>query len=106
VLGRRLALVKRGYLSARAAADVVATAVTTSHHPGLPCSMSGAQVTWGEVGGAVGDLGTFVPLLVGLAVTHRLDVGSTLAFTGIYNIVTGARMHASIAHHHPFFLKP
>lgn len=48
------------------------------------------QVTWGEVGGAVGDLGTFIPLLVGLAVTHHLDVGSTLAFTGVYNIVTGA----------------
>lgn len=68
--------------------------------------MAGAQVTWGEVGGAVGDLGTFVPLLVGLAVTHRLDVGSTLAFTGIYNIVTGARMLTSIAHPQPCASNP
>ena len=32
------------------------------------------QVTWGEVGGAVGDLGTFIPLLVGLS-TFSLYAG-------------------------------
>lgn len=47
------------------------------------------SLTWGEAGGALGDLGTFVPLLVGLAVHNGMDVGTTLLFTGFYNIFTG-----------------
>ena len=44
--------------------------------------------TWREAGGSLGDLGTFVPLLVGLTVTCGLDVGTTLVFTGLYNLAT------------------
>ena len=47
------------------------------------------QLTFQEVGGALGDLGIFIPFVVGLARSVGLDVGTTLLFTGLYNIVTG-----------------
>jgi len=42
-----------------------------------------------EVGGAFGDLGTFVPLVVSLVAVCHLDVGSVLLFAGVYNVLTG-----------------
>lgn len=47
------------------------------------------QCTWTEVSGALGDLGTFIPLLVGLVREIGLDLGTTLIATGLYNVVTG-----------------
>ena len=47
------------------------------------------QITWAELSGALGDLGTFVPLLLGLVREVGLDLGTTLIATGIYNVVTG-----------------
>ena len=46
------------------------------------------QTSWREASGAVGDLGTFLPILVGLTVRCDLDVGTTLVFTGMYNLAT------------------
>jgi len=42
-----------------------------------------------EASGALGDLGTFVPLVAALVVLCRLDAGSVLLFAGIYNVVSG-----------------
>ena len=42
-----------------------------------------------EANGSLGDLGTFLPLLMGLSMTQGLDLGTTLIFTGAYNVVTG-----------------
>lgn len=42
-----------------------------------------------EAGGAFGDLGTFIPIVVSLVVTCDLDIGSILFFAGLANIVTG-----------------
>ena len=42
-----------------------------------------------EISGSLGDLGTFIPLLVGMSVTNGLDFTSALFFAGIFNIVTG-----------------
>ncbi|OAY71056.1 Molybdate transporter 1 [Ananas comosus] len=42
-----------------------------------------------ELNGAMGDLGTYVPIVLALALAKDLDLGTTLIFTGIYNIVTG-----------------
>jgi MFS superfamily sulfate permease-like transporter len=42
-----------------------------------------------EVAGALGDLGTFLPLLVGMAAQNGLDFASSLFFAGVFNIVTG-----------------
>ncbi|XP_074280467.1 molybdate transporter 1-like [Silene latifolia] len=45
---------------------------------------------WGELNGAMGDLGTFIPIVLALTLARNLDLGTTLIFTGVYNIVTGA----------------
>eukprot|EP00897_Mesotaenium_endlicherianum_P003831 jgi/Mesen1/3476/ME000195S02625 len=45
---------------------------------------------WQEISGGLGDLGTFIPLLVGMTVVNGLDLGTTLIATGLYNILTGA----------------
>ena len=42
-----------------------------------------------EVSGSLGDLGTFIPLLVGMSVTNGLDFTSALFFAGLFNIITG-----------------
>eukprot|EP00210_Caulerpa_lentillifera_P004508 g4301.t1 len=47
------------------------------------------QCTWSELSGALGDLGTFIPLLVGLVREIGLDLGTTLIATGLYNVITG-----------------
>ncbi|XP_064996967.1 molybdate transporter 1-like [Musa acuminata AAA Group] len=42
-----------------------------------------------EVNGALGDLGTYIPIIMALALAKDLDLGTTLVFTGVYNIITG-----------------
>ncbi|KAL6615676.1 hypothetical protein ACP70R_037946 [Stipagrostis hirtigluma subsp. patula] len=44
---------------------------------------------WSELNGAMGDLGTYIPIVLSLALSRHLDLGTTLIFTGIYNTVTG-----------------
>jgi hypothetical protein len=48
-----------------------------------------ARLDWGEVSGSLGDLGTFLPLLVGMAAQNGLDFGASLFFAGAFNVVTG-----------------
>jgi hypothetical protein len=45
---------------------------------------------WAELNGAMGDLGTFIPIVLALTLADELNLGTTLIFTGIYNILTGA----------------
>ncbi|CAK7353436.1 unnamed protein product [Dovyalis caffra] len=45
---------------------------------------------WAELNGSMGDLGTYVPIVLALTLSVDLDLGTTLIFTGMYNIVTGA----------------
>ncbi|KAM4065992.1 molybdate transporter of MFS superfamily protein [Hirsutella rhossiliensis] len=42
-----------------------------------------------EISGSLGDLGTLLPLMIALAVQNSIDLGSTLVFSGIFNILTG-----------------
>ncbi len=42
-----------------------------------------------ELAGSLGDLGTFLPLLVGMAATNGLDFAAGLFFAGFFNLVTG-----------------
>lgn len=44
---------------------------------------------WSELNGAMGDLGTYIPIVLALTLARDLDLGTTLIFTGIYNAVTG-----------------
>ncbi|KAL8090116.1 hypothetical protein AgCh_039552 [Apium graveolens] len=45
---------------------------------------------WSELNGAMGDLGTYIPIVLALTLSKDLNLGTTLVFTGVYNIVTGA----------------
>lgn len=42
-----------------------------------------------ELAGSLGDLGTFLPLLVGMSATNGLDFAAGLFFAGFFNLVTG-----------------
>ncbi len=48
-----------------------------------------ARLNAHEVGGSLGDLGTFLPLLVGMASQNGLNFAAALFFAGLFNIVTG-----------------
>lgn len=43
-----------------------------------------------ELSGALGDLGTLLPLMLTLTLTSSIDLPSTLVFSGLTNILTGA----------------
>ena len=47
------------------------------------------QFNRSEAGGALGDLGTFIPLLVGMVNKCGLQLGPALLFAGLMNVVTG-----------------
>jgi hypothetical protein len=42
-----------------------------------------------EISGSLGDLGTFLPILISLSTHNQISLSTTLIFTGIYNILTG-----------------
>jgi hypothetical protein len=42
-----------------------------------------------EMAGSLGDLGTFIPLFVGMVVVSGLSAASVLFFAGVFNITTG-----------------
>lgn len=42
-----------------------------------------------ELSGALGDLGTLLPLMIAMAIKGSIDLGSTLVFSGLANIFTG-----------------
>lgn len=42
-----------------------------------------------EISGALGDLGTLLPLMIALALQGAVSLPSTLVFSGVFNILTG-----------------
>jgi len=50
----------------------------------------GFKDVWEELSGSVGDLGTFLPIVLALVLVNGIDLGTTLLFTGAYNVITGA----------------
>lgn len=42
-----------------------------------------------EISGSLGDLGTFLPIAITLAINDTISLSSTLIFSGIFNILTG-----------------
>ncbi|KAI0148763.1 hypothetical protein GGR57DRAFT_229073 [Xylariaceae sp. FL1272] len=42
-----------------------------------------------EVSGALGDLGTLLPLMITLAVNRSVSLSTTLVFSGFFNVLTG-----------------
>lgn len=48
-----------------------------------------ARLDRNEIAGSLGDLGTFLPLLVGMTSQNGLNFASALFFAGLFNVVTG-----------------
>ncbi|KAI3928956.1 hypothetical protein MKW98_014547 [Papaver atlanticum] len=44
---------------------------------------------WSELNGAMGDLGTYIPIVIALTLAKDLNLGTTLIFIGVFNIITG-----------------
>ncbi|KAM5352198.1 hypothetical protein ACJ41O_004921 [Fusarium nematophilum] len=44
---------------------------------------------WAEISGSLGDLGTLLPLMIALAAQGSIHLGTTLFFSGAFNILTG-----------------
>lgn len=42
-----------------------------------------------EISGSLGDLGTFLPIVIALTEGQQISLSTTLIFTGIFNILTG-----------------
>ena len=42
-----------------------------------------------EISGSLGDLGTFLPIVIAETLGHQISLSTTLIFTGIFNIFTG-----------------
>ncbi|KAL2234734.1 UNVERIFIED_CONTAM: Molybdate transporter 2 [Sesamum indicum] len=57
------------------------------HH--LATSLRLKTTLLSELSGAVGDLGTYIPIVLALTLVSHLDLSTTLIFTALYNIATG-----------------
>ncbi len=55
----------------------------------LPSALRHARLDRHEIAGSLGDLGTFLPLLVGMSAQNGLDFGVALFFAGAFSVVTG-----------------
>lgn len=42
-----------------------------------------------EISGSLGDLGTFLPIVIAETVGHQISLSTTLIFSGVFNILTG-----------------
>lgn len=62
---------------------------TSLSRPSLSSSFRLKTTIWSELSGAVGDLGTYIPIVLALSLVNGLDLGTTLIFTAIYNAATG-----------------
>ncbi|KAK7255294.1 hypothetical protein RIF29_28701 [Crotalaria pallida] len=55
----------------------------------LPTTIKLKTTLSSELSGAVGDLGTYIPIVLALSLVNNLDLTTTLTFTALYNIATG-----------------
>ena len=56
---------------------------------GIRETLRAARLDRHEIAGSLGDLGTFLPLLVGMAAENGLDFAAALFFAGLFNVITG-----------------
>lgn len=56
---------------------------------GLTTALAEARLDRNEIAGSLGDMGTFLPLLVGMSAENGLDFGAALFFAGVFNVLTG-----------------
>ncbi|RDX58235.1 Molybdate transporter 2, partial [Mucuna pruriens] len=55
----------------------------------VPSTVKLKTSLFSELSGAVGDLGTYIPIVLALSLVNSLDLSTTLIFTSLYNIATG-----------------
>ncbi|MCL5280156.1 MAG: putative sulfate/molybdate transporter [Planctomycetes bacterium] len=67
----------------------VAAAAARGPQGGIWHVLRQARLNAQEVAGSLGDLGTFLPLLVGMASQNGLNFAAALFFAGLFNILTG-----------------
>lgn len=60
-----------------------------SRASGIRRALADARLDRNEIAGSLGDLGTFLPLLVGMAAQNGLNFASALFFAGLFNVITG-----------------
>jgi len=70
---------------AHAAGTTAVVCETTS----LWQTLRAARLNRQEIAGSLGDMGTFLPLLVGMVAQNGLDFAAALFFAGLFNVVTG-----------------
>ncbi|KAJ7962914.1 Molybdate transporter [Quillaja saponaria] len=58
-------------------------------HPRIPNTIKLKTTLSSEISGSVGDLGTFIPIVLAMSLVSHIDLTTTLLFTSLYNIVTG-----------------
>ncbi|KAH1048001.1 hypothetical protein J1N35_038785 [Gossypium stocksii] len=69
------------------------TPLLLQHHPWWRRHFHMNNSLSSELSGAVGDLGTFIPIVLTLTLVSHLDLSTTLIFTALYNITTGLLFH-------------
>jgi MFS superfamily sulfate permease-like transporter len=52
-------------------------------------TLTQARLDRHEIAGSLGDMGTFLPLLVGMASQNGLNFAAALFFAGLFNVITG-----------------
>jgi len=55
----------------------------------LQTNIKSMRINRHEISGSLGDMGIFIPLLVGMVSVNGLNIASALFFAGLFNIVTG-----------------
>jgi MFS superfamily sulfate permease-like transporter len=70
-------------------AGITVGAVPPQAFSGLRRTLAQARLDRHEIAGSLGDMGTFLPLLVGMAAQNGLDFAAALFFAGLFNLVTG-----------------
>ena len=77
-------------MASAASADPLLPGEGSGRRPGFLLSSIRLKTSvWSELGGAVGDLGTYIPIVLALSLASHLDLGTTLIFTALYNFATG-----------------
>jgi MFS superfamily sulfate permease-like transporter len=56
---------------------------------GLRGALRFARLDRHEIAGSLGDLGTFLPLLVAMSAQNGLDFSAAMFFAGLFNVITG-----------------
>lgn len=60
-------------------------------------NLRAARFSRAELAGSLGDLGTFLPLLVAMSVQNGLDFATSLFFAGVFTIITGLMFRVPMA---------